>query len=191
MLPKGSISKVYEYYFTNLSHSDNVLRAMREFFDRFDFGWDDYLKTDEKGRGLFNEWFLYDFAFTSGKTILANFIEENPLQLPEEEMTLYKKLLESNKYGIFEVLSVDIDKGLAIQDLETEKDLYVRERKLTLQVKPGALFFGRVGRVDNHYELIGADAFSLQGVKEVVKNFFQQREMKITPKMAYEIWKER
>jgi len=61
MVPKGSISKVYEYYFTTPRYSEEVMRALREFFDLPKLDKGGSLETDEKSEGLFNEWFLYDF----------------------------------------------------------------------------------------------------------------------------------
>ena len=189
MLPKGSITKVYNYYFTASRYHDEVLRAMREFFDRPDLDRGGSLKTNEKSEGLFNEWFLYDFVLKNGKTTLADFVAENPLRLSADEMTFYKNLLESNEYGLYEVVSIDINVGLMLKNSQTGKEIYVYERKLTSQVKPGNLFFGRIGKVDDHYELIGADTFSLQGIDEAAKKSFRQVKFKLTPKIAHEIWK--
>lgn len=189
MLPKGSVSKVYEYYFTTPRYHDEVLRAMREFFDRPDLGRGGSLETDEKSEGLFNEWFLYDFVLANRKTILADFVAENPLRFSATEMTLYRNLLETNMYGLYKVVRVDINKGLMLKNSQTGEEVYVHERKLTLQVKPGSVFFGRVGRVNDHYELIGADTFSLDGLDEAAKKSLRKMGFKLTPKIAHEIWK--
>lgn len=191
MLPKGSISRVYEYCFTAPRYRDEILRAMREFFDRPDLDQSGSLKTDEKSEGFFNEWFLYDFALTNGKTTLADFVVENPLKFSAAEMILHQNLLETNAYGLYEVINIDIDKGLTLKNLQTRKEPYVYERKLTSQVKPGDIFFGRIGKVDDHYELIGADTFSLQEVDESFKKSFRQMKFKLTPKIAHEIWEKR
>ena len=189
MLPKGSISKIYKYYFTTSRYNNEILRAMREFFDRPDLNRGGSLETDEKSGGMFNEWFLYDFVLANGKTALANFIAENPLGLSIAKTTLYQNLLKTNEYGLYEVISVDIDKGLLLKNSQTGKEVYVYERKLTSQVKPGSIFFGRVGQVSDHYELIGADTFSLDGLDETAKKSLRKMKFKLTPKVAHEIWK--
>jgi hypothetical protein len=162
---------------------------MREFFDRPDLDQGGSLETNEKSGGLFNEWFLYDFVLTNGKTALANFIAENPLGLSTAEMTLYQNLLKTNEYGLYEVISVDINKGLLLKNSQTGKEVYVYERKLTSQIKPSSIFFGRVGQVKDHYELIGADTFSLNGLDETAKKSLRKMKFKLTPKVAHEIWK--
>ena len=189
MLPKGSILKVYEYYFTAHRYSDEIMRALREFFDCPDLKRGGSFEADEKSEELFNEWFLYDFALANGKTILADFVAENPLRFSAAEMILYRNLLETNAYGLYEVVSVDIKKGLMLKNSQTGKEMYVYEQKLTLQVKPGDIFFGRVGRVNNHYELIGADTFLLNGLSKAVRKSLCKISLKLTPKVAHDIWK--
>lgn len=189
MLPKGSIAKIYEYYFTTPRYNEDVLRAMREFFDRPDLDRGGSLEINDKSEGLFNEWFLYDFELTSGQTPLANFIEENPLQLSKDSMVLYRSILKSNIYGMFEVLHVDIDKGLMLKNLQTGKEIYVYERKLTFQIRIGGIFFGRIGLVDDHNELVGADTFSIDGLDDAVKKELRKAKFVITPKVAHDIWK--
>jgi hypothetical protein len=162
---------------------------MREFFDRPDLDRGGSLEMNDKSEGLFNEWFLYDFEFTDGKTPLTNFVEENPLRFSEDKMTLYRNILRSNEYGMFEVLHVDIDQGLMLKNLQTEKETYVHERKLTSQVRIGSVFFGRIGMVDDHYELIGADTFSIQTTSEEIKKYFHGMKFVLTPKIAHDIWK--
>ncbi|HEY4510654.1 MAG TPA: hypothetical protein VJJ73_02350 [Candidatus Paceibacterota bacterium] len=190
MLPRGSISKVYKYYFTTTRFSDEVLQAMREFFDRPDLDRGGFLETDEKSEGLFNEWFLYDFVLTNGKTTLANFVAENPLNFSADEMAFYQSLLETNAYGLYEILSIDINIGLMLKNLQTEVKIYVHEQKLTSQVKPGNIFFGRAGQVKDHYELIGADTFSLGKLGGTDKKFLHEMNLKLTPKIARDLWKE-
>lgn len=189
MLPRGSITKVYEYYFTTPRYNNEIMRAMREFFDRPDLDRDGSLETNEKSEGLFNEWFLYDFELSSGNTVLADFVASNPLELSEAEMTLYHDLLETNTYGVFEVKKVDINNSLTLKNLQTRRTTDVREQKLTHQVTPGDIFFGRIGKVNDHYELIGADTFSLREVDETTKKSFLGIKFKLTPKIAHEIWK--
>lgn len=189
MLPKGSIAKIYEYYFTTPRHSEDVLRAMREFFDRPDLDRGGSLEMNDRSEGLFNEWFLYNFILTNGKTPLVNFIDENPLRVSKNDIALCRTILKSNEYGLFEVLSVDIDKGLMLKNLQTGKEIYVSERKLTSQVTTDSIFFGRIGLVDDHYELIGADTFSIQATGDEIKKYFHGMKFELTPKTAHDIWK--
>jgi|SRR3989344_1709160 len=189
MLPKGSISRVYEYYFTNPRFRGEIMRALREFFDRPNLDSGGHLETSEKSEGFFNEWFLYDFELSYGGSILADFIMNNPLGISEAEMILYHDLLKTNIYGMFEVKKIDINKSLTILNIQTGETTRVSERKLTHQTTLGDIFFGRIGKVGDHYELIGADTFSLVGINEAVKKSFRRMRSTLTPKIANEIWR--
>jgi len=187
MLPRGSIAKLYEYYFTAPQFKGEVICALRGFFNRPDLNKGSFLKTNEKSEGFFNEWFLYDFILNNGQTVLENFITTNPFKLKDKEMELYQKLL-NNKYGIFEVIDLELSKSITLKDLQTGKQWLVQERKATFDLKKGYLFFGRIGEVGDHYELIGADSFTLQGVNEKVRRYLRNKKFKLTPKEVNEIF---
>ena len=110
MLPRGSIAKVYEYYFTAPQFKDEVMCALREFFNHPDLKEGGFLKTNKKSEDFFNEWFLYDFILSNRQTVLENFISTNPFKLEDKEMELYRKLL-NNKYGVFEVIDLKIGRN--------------------------------------------------------------------------------
>ena len=188
MLPKGSITKVYEHYFTSPTYESEVMRALREFFNRPDLDKGDRLDVgDEKSEGFFKEWFLYDFKTKDGRTILEDFVARNPLRLTASEMSLYRNLLD-NKFGIFEIVNIKRDQGLTLRDLQTGIERFVYEKSLTHQAKKGHVIFGRIGNIGDHYELIGADTFSLQDIDYETMRFFVSKKLKITPKEANEVW---
>jgi len=187
MVPKGSISKVYEYYFTTPRYSEEVMRALREFFDLPKLDKGGSLETDEKSEGLFNEWFLYDFILQNGRVVIDDFIIDNPLNLKDIEMELYRNLSD-NHYGVFEALEVELGKSITMLDLQTGKKWTVQEFSATYDIIKDSLFFGRIGKVGDHYELIGADTFSLQGVSEEIKKSFRKMKLKLKPKIARELW---
>jgi len=187
MLPRGSIAKIYEYYFTAPQFKDEVIRALREFFNRPDLEKSGSLNIgNEKSKGFFNEWFLYDFIMTNGRMPLEDFINTNPFNLKALELKLYRDLLD-NRFGIFEVLEIELGHSLTIEDLQTGKRWLVFENRGTYDLEKGRIFFGRVGRVGDHYELIGADSFSLQDVDDATKKSFRKMKFKITPKEASDI----
>jgi hypothetical protein len=187
MLPKGSISKIYKYYFTSPEYGGDVMCALREFFDRPDLERSGSLDMgDEIGEGLFNEWFLYDFKMKNDKTPLENFIARNPFRLGNKEMALYRNLLD-NKFGIFEVLSIKRDQGLDLRDLQTDMEWFVYEKSLTHQAKIRDVLFGRIANVGDHYELVGANTF-LMDIDEAARKRYRKEKGKITPKEANKIW---
>jgi len=104
-------------------------------------------------------------------------------------MELYENIVKTNMYGFYEVKKVDMDKGLVLKNLQSGKELYVQEKKLTKQVQLRSVFFSRIGMVGDHYELIGADTFSIQAAGEEIKSYFHGMKFKLTPKIAHDIWK--
>ena len=185
MLPKGSISRVTEYYYTALEFRGEVLRALRWFFDRPDLDTGGSLKTTGQGEAFFNEWFLFDFLLGTGRTVLEDFVASNPLKLNGTELELYRNLLD-NTYGIFETLDVERGQGLTLKDLRTRKQWAVREFSATFNLEQGDVFFSRIGKVGDHYELVGADSFSFQGVDEVTKKSLRREKPKLTPKVVHD-----
>lgn len=188
MLKKGTLTKIYEYYYTIPKYEKEILKALKEFFNRPNLGQDGSLEMNEKSEGLFNEWFLYDFVLNNGKTVLADFIEENPLKLSKEDLILYKDLLNTNEYGLYKVIRVDINQGLMLQNLQTEKEIYVQEKSLTVQVFSGDMFFGRTAKVGDHNELVCADSFGFSDLDETLKELLKR---KITPKEVHDSWENR
>ncbi len=187
MLPKGSITKVYEYFFTSPKYENEAMRALQVFFSHPDLNkGGDLDMGNEQSSGFFNEWFLYDFIMSDGKKPIEVFIAENPLGLNNNEMKFYRDLLD-NRFGIFEVLDIDIGRSINLRDLQTDKEWLVYENKATFSLTKGRIFFARVGKVGDHYELIGADSFSLQNIDEKTKKSFRKLKCKFTPKEANEI----
>ena len=187
MLQKGTIAKIYEHYFTAPQFSHDVMRALRDFFNHPDLDRGGSLGTTEMSQGLFNEWFLYDFVLSNGRTVLADFVFSNPLKISANEILLYQEMLNTNLYGLFEVKNVENGEGLMLENLQSGEKTYVYEKKLTSQVRVGDAFFGRIAKVADRYELIGADTYAFQGIDDKFKKLMRKELVKLTPKIAHEI----
>lgn len=117
MLPRGSISKIREYYFTNPKFKKDVLNALRVFYDMPNLQEERMDEMLEEDNPYFNEWFIYDYILENGNTVLKDYYEHNPHSRSIIEMQLYNNLIETNKYGIFEVVKKrDNDKQYEIKD---------------------------------------------------------------------------
>ncbi len=147
MIPKGTIRKVGEYYFSNPAYKANFFRGLEEFFGK------DIPDNDEP---LFNEWMTYDFVFSDGKTMIKKFYSENPLSIPLYRREIYNTLSE-NYYGFFEVLKVTPFKGLSLKRLSDESVFEVSEISATMDLEVGDVFITRVAKIIDHYQLVGAD----------------------------------
>ena len=137
--------------------------------------------------GLFNEWLLYDFIFPNGRTMLEDFVARNPLKLNLQGMVLYKDILSSHAYGLFEVLAIAPGDGLVLGNAQTGEELEVRERKLTYQIVPGNAFFGRTGKVEDHFELIGAASFIIPNLDADTRSALHNSPARLTSKTAYDL----
>ncbi len=187
MLVRGTIGRIYGYYYDSAWYKDEVLRAFHEFVGEKISKTAAIEEIGIKYRGYFNEWFLYDYVRKDGMTTLEHFVRVNPLQLTDSEMNFYKTLLTSNRYGLFEIVSMVQLVSMTLKDLQTEKIYEVREMSATLDARPGAVMFGRVADVGDHYELVCADTFFVENVDRSFKNQFKNMPGRITPKLAYEI----
>jgi len=185
MIPKGTIRKVGEYYFSNLKYRDEIFRGLKEFFGN------NIPNNDEP---LFNEWMMYDFMFTDGRDMLEKFYEENPLSIPVYRREIYKALTE-NYYGLFEVLKVMPFKGLLLRRLSDGKEFEVSEISATMDLEVGDVFITRVAKIIDHYQLVGADGKAIKSSQSKNK---KEREIFIknlslikmdTPKDAFIFYK--
>ena len=187
MLKRGTLGKVYDYYFGMPWHRNEFRRAFREFLDEKVSISEATEKIGIENEGYFNEWFLYDYVWKDGMTTLEHFVHENPLRLSAIEMVFYETLLKTNRYGLFEVLGIEPLTSMELKDLQSGAKYTVAEVKATMHTPVKAVFFARVADVGGHYEMVGADSIILgsfgSGLKKVVRTW----EDKLTPKDAYRI----
>ena len=128
---------------------------------------------------------MYDFTLSNGRTPLEDFIANNPFGSTEPELDLYRNLLD-NVYGVFEVEEIELGQSLVLRDLQSGQRWPVQERTVTFTVVKGSRFFGRVGKAEDHYELIGADPVGLPSPFETARTSLRDLPAKLTPKVAYE-----
>ena len=167
MIKKGTISKVREFYMNNHEYTNDIQRAFKIFFEQNESFKSGKLSPSIFEEGFFNEWLTYDFKFSNGKGMLEKYYYENPENIPEYRRKIYKDLIE-NYFGLFEVIEVFLFKGLKLRRVDDFKEFNVSEVSLTTQVNEGDLFFSRVGKVEDRYELVGCDsaAFRLSEIPE-------------------------
>lgn len=184
---KGLVGKILDYYFTAETFRKETERALKEFFDLKDISSLSRIKMTEAKSSHFNEWFLYDFKLQNQKSPLENFCNDNSENWNKEDLNAAKDLL-INEYGPYEVLEVDMGTGLTIKNLQSSNIYGVKEKKGTFQIKKSFLFFGRVGKVDDHWELIGSDSLMMpvSFTARAKKLLFDTPE-KFTPKTAIRI----
>ncbi len=148
------------------------------------------IAIDEVSQPFFLEWMTFDFVLSNGKTLPEDFYDSNPCNLSPERLRKYKNMAEENEYGPFEVLEVYTGKGLKLRHLSSGNTYDVREVNATYELQPNMVTFTRVGRVEDHYELVGANGFSLNiRITDDFKKYLLQGQNKITPKEALDLYK--
>jgi len=146
-----------DYYFSQPQFQKDIKRALSEFFDLAPQSKIDESKIDlAEETGLFNEWFVYDFKLSNGRTPLGDFYLTNPDNLDATRLQVYKDL-QDNCYGFYKVKEVRLGEGLLLENLQTGRVYWVKECLLTFSVSAEQVFPGRVAKVGGHYELVSAN----------------------------------
>ncbi len=180
-MEQGIILKLVSYYIESEKIKTEIERAKNEFFDAPSGS--AVLEIDEKYKSFFMEWLVFDFRLQSDKSLLEDYYFRNPRNLSIHKMQIYKDLQE-NVYGMIEAQKIYLDEGMEVLMLHTGKKYFVRERAATFQLKKGNIFFGRIGKVGDHYELVGSDSFHFNiHFDSRTKKYFIGN-VKMTPKDA-------
>jgi tetratricopeptide (TPR) repeat protein len=186
-MTSGIIAKILdllEYHYH--SFEDEIGRAFGIFFNKEPP--QNVVPSDENyAMRVFNEWFIYDYKSTNGKSILEIFCDDY-LHLVSKKIQKESKELLHSWYSVFEVRKVEFDRGLHVEDLKTSKTYFVNEVSMTREVTIESVFAARVVRLGGRYEFVGYNPIALPRVD---KNY--KRKMKIilakeqlTPKDIYD-----
>lgn len=183
MLKKGTISELLDYYFNEPKYKKIVERSMREFFDLPHFPKVGIPQGTEESVGFYNEWFLYDFIFKDEMSTLGHFVKINPSNLTDEELSLYKNLL-NNQFGLFEVLEVQPLEGARLKLLVTGEAFDVKEFSATMDMQVGHGIFARISKIGKHYQIVGADSFVVPLADPTFKPYVKKllAKKQLTPK---------
>lgn len=185
-MEKGIISVLLQHYQGTPAYRDDIVRARKEFFGDRNCSLD---KCTGEERGWFFDWLVYDFLLSSGMPPVRDFIQRNPLNLPDLELQHYREIA-NNEYGLYEILSVDLGYGMSIRNVHTGATFDVRERSATFEVKVGHLIFARVGRFSDHNELIGANGMCLAfKLGAELRKAWRSEDVHLTPKFQYDLAK--
>ena len=159
-MKQGIIHRLLDYYLGTPEYKEEMLRALRQFFNRPKLSTGDRLEMKDRDEGIFNEWLVFDFRLNDKKTLLEDFCQRNPCKLSDIELQAYYDLQE-NEYGLFEVLKVEPGKGLKVKSLKSGKEYEVQEFIGTQQAEVEGLLIARVGKVGDHLEFVGGDCYKL------------------------------
>lgn len=183
-MKQNIITKILDYYFSPENRpvfGKRVKKAMEEFTGG------NKTPVASEDAGHFTEWFLYDFKLETGETPLEYFYNKNPLRLPDEELTVYKNMMEDNIYDIFEVADLKENKEMTLEHVRTGKEYRVSEKAATRQLSRGDAFICRIINVGSGYEIAGGSVLVLPKLAKGAKDFLLKTTDKLTPKKVYGI----
>ncbi len=186
----GLIRRLDDYYLENPLYNKDMERAVCTFFNIKKPELLADLTVDVMTEGWFNEWLSYEFKLTNGQTLLEDFNQRNPLELSEAELRPYQ-VLQANVYSIFEIVDIRYNSALYLRDIFSGLEYEVRERRGTHQATIGYLLYTRVGRIDDHYELVGADGLQVPCVlteRLRASLVSQHPNKKLTPRDAWQLY---
>ncbi len=186
----NTIQKLLNYYYTRPEFKEEILRAIRKFFNKPKLSVGDTLElSDESDEDAFNEWLVFDFHLKNKKTLLQDYYDTNPYNLPLYQMQIYQDLQRSI-YSIFEVADIMLGYGMRLHDLRNDKEYIVQEVSGTYQTKKGALIFARVGKVGDRLELVGGNCKQLQGEAKGPQLGFFFHYRKLNPKIIRDFFQQ-
>ncbi|MBI2411505.1 MAG: hypothetical protein HYV32_06465 [Candidatus Kerfeldbacteria bacterium] len=148
-----SIQNIIEYYTSAPEYESDLYRAVLNFFDVQTIA-DAPAEISAEVEMLFNEWLIFHFQLTSGRTLLAEYCERNPHQLSVAELAQYIQMRDTHFYSFFEVERVRLGKGLTMRDIHSGKKYIVQERMGTLQLHAGNVIFARLIRQDKAWNIM-------------------------------------
>ena len=183
-MQKGFISKILEFHYENFP--ENYARAIVEFFESDNIP-DEFYK-DSQVEGMFTEWFVFDYKMINGRSVMENYLKENFDDLSKEEVLVYKDLLDS-EYGFFVVKDVKKGKGLTLESVNNGKIYKVKEKNGSKIIEKKEMITTRVGKVGNHWELVGSDGLRFgevdSNIRKAIKLWYKDKYGKLTPKEVY------
>jgi uncharacterized protein YecA (UPF0149 family) len=170
MLPLNSLRQIHDFFTDKSEYRDELGQAILYFFklDKIDDIAD--LELTQIQEGIFNEWLLYDFKLSNGNNLIMEYREINERQIEPSLLRIYDNIIDTQHFGLFEVVSVFLDEGLTMRDLKSGKTYEIKEKSATHDLQVGNLFFNRIAMINDHWELIGADNVVIPA-KQLTENF--------------------
>lgn len=126
-------------------------RALEEFFGKVP----PPDKEKDTALALFHEWLIFDYLQPSGLSFISEYYLTNPDKLSESKLAQFKTILESQKYGGFQILSRESNPHWwHLEHLFLGKKYRVYDPINTELPNKGTLIM-RIGIVNHCYSFIG------------------------------------
>lgn len=114
-------------------------------------------KPDDELSALFGEWLIYDFQTDSGVNFINLYCQKNPDDLSAKELEVLKQVADTQFYSAFEIQKIKRGEYLELEDLSTGKHYRTYDVKGSRTAPEKGTLFTRIGRVEGHWHLVGAN----------------------------------
>lgn len=131
-------------YISTVIEFENLLEDIEFFYPDFD---------ENKNRIAFNIWLSMDFITNSGKTFIAQFLDEKSTGLTTHEKEILRERDKSN-VSLFEIINIDKE-FIEVLDLLQNKSYNLWDPELAPIINIDDIIFGRVGNLLGHSTFIG------------------------------------
>ncbi len=157
------LDKIIEEYNTDSRRRPHLMRAKEMYIEHtgmVDEDADDF----ESRMNNFYEWFIFNFEFEEGKTIISRYINENSI---EKEVL---SALKDTTFSVFEFLKFNLKKQIVIKDLLHDTKFVLPNDHTKISVFPGDIFVCRFSNFDgNRYMLRGSTSISTGAKSNILK----------------------
>ena len=163
---------------------DFIYSAMDEFFDGEEITPEN--ENLASAFDLFNEWLVFEYQGRSQKTVIADYHDQNPDNLPADLLSELKQIIKTNFFDFLEIEKVKPGQWIKVYALSAGKTYQVFDKKGSLSAPSRGTFLGRLAKVDGTWQLVGSDTIILpiSHSPRFRKIYREQNKDKISCKLA-------
>lgn len=161
MLPKGFLGTLAEYVAGRIDRDRAALASAERAF-RLPALLNKRDAEPERIAALFSEWLTFDHRLEifGGNTGITYFAEQNPLGLPEPDISAYRDLLNF-EVGLFEVRGIEAGRGVTLESIAGGKARFVNDVNASRSLAANETVWARIAPVRGAYYMVGSSFFTL------------------------------
>lgn len=188
MLPKGTISKVIDYFTQTPNFVPAFSEALCMFFEVDHVSELERTPLSTLARDFFNEWLVFDMELDTRRTLLQEYLYLRQDELSREEKRIYTDLVLTQHYSLFRCDAIVPGKSMTMYDLLTGGPYPVSEYMATFEAQTGSYSFMRVAMVGESWNIVSADSFQIppEAIPNHVLADWRKRNMQFNPLNVYQ-----
>lgn len=181
---KVKLSKVISYA---KSDPEIFRRAWREFIGEEEVY--EGMENFDKITALFNEWYIFDFRQKSGMNFITEYFLKNPDNLSQELLGGLKQIIETQRFEALEIVKLKRGEWLKAYGLYSGKVYQIYDHLGSLSAPDQGTLFGRVAKIDDHWQLVGSDSVFLSWTNTPrAKKAYLKSGIKLTAREVLVFW---